>query len=93
MGQRRHAGSAWDDLMAKLTRERDELALKLHLGKEEARAEWEKLEAKWKELKTVKGTPVQGGRRGDGARGRLRARPGGRRAEEGLRKDTQDSLG
>ena len=53
------AGSAWDDLMAKLARERDELALKLHLGKKEAQAEWEKLEAKWNELKTVKGPPLK----------------------------------
>ena len=51
--------SSWDDMMAKLKRERDELALKMHLGKKEALAEWEKLEAKWNHLKTVKGPPMK----------------------------------
>lgn len=51
--------SSWDDMVAKLARERDELALKLHLGKKEALAEWEKLEAKWNELKAVKGPPLK----------------------------------
>jgi len=51
--------SSWDDMIARLERERDELALKLHLGKAEARAEWEKLEATWNHLKTVKGPPVK----------------------------------
>jgi hypothetical protein len=50
---------SWDDLLATLARERDELALKLHLGKQEARAEWEKLETKWNHLKTVKGPPIK----------------------------------
>ena len=45
--------------MEALARERDELVLKLHLGKKEAQAEWEKLEAKWNELKTVKGPPLK----------------------------------
>jgi len=40
----------WDDVLAKLKQERDELALKMHLGKMEAADEWEKLEAKWHEL-------------------------------------------
>ena len=51
--------SSWDDMIAKLARERDELALKLHLGKAEARAEWEKLEASWNHLKAVKGPPMK----------------------------------
>jgi hypothetical protein len=51
--------SSWDDLMTKLARERDELSLKLHLGKKEAQAEWERLEAKWNHLKTVKGPPLK----------------------------------
>jgi hypothetical protein len=42
----------WDDVLAKLKQERDELALKMHLGKKEAAAEWEKLEAKWHEIKS-----------------------------------------
>jgi hypothetical protein len=54
------AGKAsWDDMLARLKRERDELALKMHLGKKEAQAEWEKLEAKWNRLKTVKGPPMK----------------------------------
>ena len=52
------AKRSWDDLMAKLTREREELALKMHLGKQEAKAEWEQLEAKWNHLKTVKAPPI-----------------------------------
>ena len=44
----------WDELLAKLKQERDELALKMHLGKKEAAAEWEKLEAKWHEIKAGK---------------------------------------
>jgi hypothetical protein len=51
--------SSWDDLIAKLKQERDELALKVHLGKAEAIAEWEKLEAEWQRLKTVKGPPLK----------------------------------
>jgi len=51
--------SSWDDLMAKLKQERDELALKVHLGKAEAKTEWEKLETEWQRLKTVKGPPIK----------------------------------
>ncbi len=51
--------SSWNDMIAKLKRERDELALKVHLGKKEAVAEWEKLEASWNHLKTVKGPPMK----------------------------------
>lgn len=51
--------STWDDMMAKLKRERDELALKVHLGKAEARAEWERLETQWNHLKAVKGPPIK----------------------------------
>jgi hypothetical protein len=53
------AKEAWDDVVAKLSRERDELALKMHLGKKEALAEWEKLEAKWNHVKAVKGPPMK----------------------------------
>jgi hypothetical protein len=49
----------WDEVLAKLKRERDELALKMHLGKKEAAAEWEKLEAKWHEVKTRRMPPVK----------------------------------
>jgi hypothetical protein len=51
--------ASWDDILAKLKRERDELALKMHLGKKEALAEWEKLEAKWNRLKAEKGPPMK----------------------------------
>ena len=51
--------SSWDDMMAKLKRERDELALKVYLGKEEVLAEWEHLETKWNHLTTVKGPPIK----------------------------------
>jgi len=50
---------SWDDMMAKLERERDELALKVHLGKKEVVAEWERLEANWNYLKAVKGPPMK----------------------------------
>jgi len=46
----------WDDVLAKLKQERDELALKMHLGKKEAADEWERLEAKWHEV-TARKTP------------------------------------
>jgi hypothetical protein len=49
----------WDDVLAKLKQERDELALKMHLGKKEAAAEWERLEAKWHEVKAKKMSPVK----------------------------------
>ena len=55
----RDAKKSWNDLVAKLQQERDELALKVHLGKKEAVAEWEKLEASWNHLKAVKGPPMK----------------------------------
>lgn len=48
----------WDDALATLKQERDELALKIHLGKKEAAAEWEKLEAKWHEIKAKQMPPA-----------------------------------
>jgi len=53
------AKSSWDDLVAKLQREREALALKIHLGKKEALDEWERLETKWNQLKSVKGPPMK----------------------------------
>ena len=44
----------WDDVLVKLKQERDELALKMHLGRKEAADEWERLEAKWHEVKARK---------------------------------------
>ena len=49
----------WDELVAKLKQERDELALKVHLGSKDAAAEWEKLEAKWHEISTTKLPPMK----------------------------------
>jgi hypothetical protein len=51
--------SGWDDLMAKLEREREELALKMHLGRKDLAAEWERLEAQFRELKRVKGPALK----------------------------------
>jgi hypothetical protein len=53
------ARHGWHDVLAKLQQERDELALKMHLGKKEAADEWERLEAKWHELKAGATLPVQ----------------------------------
>lgn len=47
-------GYTMDDLkklMDDLTQQRDELNVKLHLAKAEVRDEWDKLEAKWEEMK------------------------------------------
>ena len=51
--------AAWDDAIAKLKRERDEIALKMHLGRKDLESEWQQLEAKWTQLKAVKGPPLK----------------------------------
>jgi hypothetical protein len=51
--------NSWDDVLAKLKQERDELALKMHLGKKEVAAEWEKLEARWNEIRATKVPPIR----------------------------------
>jgi transposase len=56
-----------EELLETLKRQRDELALKIHLGKAEARDEWEKLEKKLAELK-AQATPV-GSALGETAKG------------------------
>ena len=40
-----------DEILASLKTQRDELALKMHLGRADAKAEWERLEKKLAELK------------------------------------------
>jgi len=40
----------FQELVDDLRKAHDELALKMHLAKMDAKAEWENLEAKWKEL-------------------------------------------
>lgn len=44
-------GDRTQEILEKLRRQRDELRLKAHLGKAEARDEWEELEGKWNALK------------------------------------------
>jgi predicted nuclease with TOPRIM domain len=40
-----------DELFEELKRQRDELRLQIHLARAEARSEWEKLEARWDEIR------------------------------------------
>jgi len=42
----------FDQVMADLRQQRDELRLQMHLAKAEAREEWEELEKKWQHLET-----------------------------------------
>ena len=49
----------WAEIVAKLEREREELKLKMHLGRKDLEAEWERLEARWRELKSVKGPALK----------------------------------
>ena len=49
----------WDEIVATLERERDELRLKMNLGRKDLEAEWERLEARWRELKSVKGPALK----------------------------------
>ena len=55
-----------EELIEALKRQRDQLALKIHLGKAEAKDEWEKLEKKLGDL-TAQAGPV-GGAVGDTAK-------------------------
>jgi hypothetical protein len=52
--------------MRRLEQERDQLRLKLQLGKAEAREEWEKLERQWQQLRgkteQIKGAVDEGAR-------------------------------
>ena len=41
----------FEEMVSSLKKMRDELKVQIHLGKAEAKDEWEKLEAKWQELK------------------------------------------
>ena len=40
----------WDERVAKLRQERDELRVRMHLAKAEVRDEWDELERKWSRL-------------------------------------------
>jgi len=44
-------GSDLDRLVAQLETQRDELRVRLHLAKAEAKEEWEKLERKWEHFR------------------------------------------
>jgi len=44
--------SNFEELVEKLERQRDELKLRAHLAKAEARDEWEELETKWERLRS-----------------------------------------
>jgi len=39
-----------DELVSLIKRQRDELKLKIHLGKKDAQDEWNNLESKWKDV-------------------------------------------
>ena len=41
----------FEEMVSSLKKMRDELKVQIHLGKAEAKDEWEKLEEKWQELK------------------------------------------
>lgn len=47
----------FEEMVSSLKQMRDELKVQIHLGKAEAKDEWEKLEEKWEELK-ARGEPV-----------------------------------
>jgi len=44
-------GERLDDMLRRLEQERDELRVRLHLGKAEAKEEWDKLDARIGELR------------------------------------------
>ena len=44
-------GDRTQEILEKLKQQRDELRLKIHLGRAEARDEWDEMEAKWTALK------------------------------------------
>ena len=45
-----HEESTLAEMISTLKQRRDELAVKIHLGKEEAKQEWDQLEEKWHSL-------------------------------------------
>jgi hypothetical protein len=49
-------------VLDKLRQERDEIRLKLHLGKAELKDEWEALEKKWEHLETRMAEAAEGAR-------------------------------
>lgn len=53
-----HEQQLLDELISTLKQHRDEIGLKIHLAKEEAKVEWEKLDEKWNQL-TVDYQPLK----------------------------------
>jgi len=49
-----------ETIVEKLEQERDELRLKMHLAKADARDEWEKMEDRWGALREKMGTVKEG---------------------------------
>ena len=49
-----------ETIVQKLERERDELRVKMHLAKADARDEWEKMEDRWGALRDKMGTVKEG---------------------------------
>lgn len=49
-----------ENLVQKLEQERDELKLKMHLAKADARDEWEKMEDRWGDLREKMSTVKEG---------------------------------
>jgi predicted nuclease with TOPRIM domain len=47
-----HSLEQLQKIAANLKRQRDELQVKLHLGKADARDEWAKLETRWEDVRT-----------------------------------------
>lgn len=44
------ANEQWRDALERLTRERDELRVQMHLARAELRDDWEQLERQWEQL-------------------------------------------
>ena len=53
-----HEHNALSEIISTLKQERDELAVRMHLAKSEAKAEWDKLDEKWAVL-TSKYEPLK----------------------------------
>ena len=56
----------FDEMLDSLKQLRDEVKVKMHLGKAEARDEWERLEEKWQDFKSR--TKVIAGEAGESAK-------------------------
>jgi hypothetical protein len=57
----------FEELLEDLKRQRQEIAVQIHLGKAEVKKEWQQLESKWEELKKQSGPALEV--MGDSAKG------------------------